>query len=95
MLDTNHTPVVALNHAVAVAMSVGLEAGLAEIDALGASGDLDQYYLFHAARADLLRRMHRLAEAAAAYRQALALATNLVERDFLQRRLEQVEAEAL
>jgi RNA polymerase sigma-70 factor, ECF subfamily len=93
LLAMNDTPVVALNHAVAIAMSRGLEAGLAEIDALGASGDLEDYYLFHASRADLLRRMHRLDEAAVAYRRALALATNLVERDFLQRRLDGLQIE--
>jgi RNA polymerase sigma-70 factor, ECF subfamily len=81
------TPVVALNHAVAVAMSTGLSQGLALIDDLGASGELDGYYLFHAARADILRRLGNRAEAAAAYQRALALATNQVERNYLSRRL--------
>jgi RNA polymerase sigma-70 factor (ECF subfamily) len=93
LLAMNDTPVVALNHAVAIAMSRGLDAGLEEIDALGASGDLEDYYLFHASRADLLRRLHRHDEAAVAYRRALVLATNLVERDFLQRRLDETRIE--
>jgi len=78
---------VALNHAVAIAMSAGLKEGLQHIDVLGAAGDLDQYYLFHAARADILRRLGRRAEAAQAYTRALALTTNQIERDFLHRRL--------
>jgi RNA polymerase sigma-70 factor (ECF subfamily) len=85
--------VIALNHAVAVAMSEGLERGLDRIDELGASGVLDKYYLFHAARADILRRLMRLAEAADAYRSALALTANRVEIDFLQRRLAAVTRE--
>ena len=51
------SPVVALNHAVAVAMSEGLERGLAQIDEVGACGRLEEYHLFHAARADILRRL--------------------------------------
>ena len=84
------TPVVALNHAVAVAMSEGLSQGLVTIDALGASGELDGYYLFHAARADILRRMSNRKDAAAAYQRALALTTNQVERNYLSRRLQEV-----
>jgi RNA polymerase sigma-70 factor (ECF subfamily) len=84
------TPVVALNRAVAVAMSEGWEKGLALIDELGASGKLSGYYLYHAARADLLRRLGRNAEAAAAYREAIALATNAVEQTYLRRRLAQL-----
>jgi RNA polymerase sigma-70 factor (ECF subfamily) len=82
----NPSAVVALNHAVAVAMSEGPEPGLVLIDALGASGDLEKYHLYHAARADLLRRMNRRKDALAAYRKAIALATNKVEADYLQRR---------
>jgi RNA polymerase sigma-70 factor (ECF subfamily) len=84
------SPVVSLNRAVATAMVHGPEAGLAAIDALAATGDLDGYHLLHSARADLLRRSGRAAEAAQSYRRALALVTNDVERRFLQRRLEQV-----
>jgi RNA polymerase sigma-70 factor (ECF subfamily) len=83
------TPVVALNHAVAVAMSQGLEAGLDRIDRLGAVTPLDGYRLFHAARADLLRRLGRRESARAAYERAFALTTNRVERAYIRRRLEE------
>lgn len=86
----NANPVVALNHAVAVAMSERIEIGLALVDELGSK--LDGYHLFHAARADLLRRMGRAAEAEAAYRRALELVTNDVERNYLTRRLAEVGA---
>jgi RNA polymerase sigma-70 factor (ECF subfamily) len=85
------TPVVLLNHAVAVALSGDLEGGLGRIDALAAAGDLDGYHLFHAARADLLRRMHRLPEARDAYRAALRLTTNRLEQEFLGRRIAAIE----
>jgi len=91
LLELNPSPVVALNHGVAVAMSAGLEAGLERIDDLGASGELDSYYLFHAARADIFRRLSRRKEAAEAYRRALALATNNIEQEFLRRRLAQLD----
>jgi RNA polymerase sigma-70 factor (ECF subfamily) len=81
------TPVIALNHAVALAMSAGFEEGLRRIDALS---QLEDYYLFHAARADILRRMGRLEEAASAYRKALALNTNQIEQEFLKRRLKAI-----
>jgi RNA polymerase sigma-70 factor (ECF subfamily) len=81
------TPVVALNHAVALAMASGLEEGLARIERLGASGSLNGYALFHAARADLLRRLGRDREALDAYRQALKLTSNGVEEAYLQRRV--------
>jgi RNA polymerase sigma-70 factor (ECF subfamily) len=80
--------VVELNRAVAVAMADGPGAGLPLIDAL--ADDLDTYHLLHAARADLLRRLERREEAAAAYRRALELVTNPAERDFLQGRLAQL-----
>ncbi len=83
----NKSPVVALNRAVAVAMSRGLEEGLERIEELKG---LDQYYLFHAARADILRRMGRREEAAVGYRRALLLASNQVEQGFLRRRLREV-----
>ena len=86
----NPTPVVALNHAVAVAMADGPEHGLAMLDKLAATGELDGYYLFHAARADLLKRAGKLEKSAEAYRQAIALTTNAVERQFLQRQLASV-----
>jgi RNA polymerase sigma-70 factor (ECF subfamily) len=84
------SPIVALNHAVAIAMSEGLETGLAQIEQVGASGQLEQYHLFHAARADILRRLGRRTESAAAYAAALRLVTNQVEKNYLQERLKQV-----
>jgi RNA polymerase sigma-70 factor (ECF subfamily) len=86
------SPVVELNRAVAVAQAEGPAAGLALLDRIAAGGELAGYHLLSAARADLLRRLDRPAEAAAAYRQALALAANPAERRFLERRLEEVEA---
>ena len=77
------TPVVALNRAVAVAEVDGPEAALAVVDGL----ELDAYYLFHAIRADLLRRLGRDAEAATAYAAAIARTDNSTERAFLERRL--------
>jgi RNA polymerase sigma-70 factor (ECF subfamily) len=77
------TPIVALNHAVAVAMSQGPSEGLTRIDRLGAFGALQAYPLFHAARADLLRRLGRRTEAHEAYEAALALTTNGVEKRYL------------
>jgi RNA polymerase sigma-70 factor (ECF subfamily) len=90
LLAINSSPVIALNHAVAVALGTGLEEGLRRIDAVNADGDLDGYYLLHAARADILRRMNRLDEAAAAYTRALDLAGNAVEQQFLRRRLKEI-----
>lgn len=84
------SPIVALNHAVAVAMSDGLETGLAQIEKIGASGELEKYHLFHAARADILRRLGRRTESADAYAAALALVTNSVEQEYLRMRLQQV-----
>jgi RNA polymerase sigma-70 factor, ECF subfamily len=90
LLRLSPSPVVSLNHAVAVAMSKGLETGLKLIEQAGASGELREYHLFHAARADILRRLGRQAEAAEAYRQALTRATNRVEQKYLSRRLAEV-----
>jgi len=83
------SPVVALNQAVAVAMADGAAVGLTLLD--GIEG-LDEYHLFHAARADLLRRLGRGDDAAIAYEDALALATNPAERAFLERRLREILA---
>ena len=82
-------PVVALNRAVAVAEVEGPDAALRVVDALDLDHhqDLDRYHLFHAIRADLLRRLGRRADAAAAYRAAMARSQNAAERDFLERRL--------
>jgi len=81
------SPVVALNRAVAVALSGRIEDGLALVDRLD---DLDGYHLLHAARADLLRRLDRRDEAAAAYRRALELTANEAETRYLERRLLEV-----
>jgi RNA polymerase sigma-70 factor (ECF subfamily) len=85
------SPVVSLNRAVAVAMAEGPEAGLALIDDIAATGELNGYHLLHAARADLLRRSGSREDAAKSYAKALALATNESERRFLQRRLLEVQ----
>jgi len=89
------SPIVSLNRAVAVAMVDGPRPALALIDALAASGDLDSYHLLHAARADLLRRLGSLVEAAKSYARALALVTNDSERRFLERRLREVRSAAI
>jgi RNA polymerase sigma-70 factor (ECF subfamily) len=86
------SPVVELNHAVAVAMADGPERGLQLIDSLHARDALSDYHLLWAARADLLRRLNRCVEAAASYREALALARTEPERRFLTRRLAEVES---
>jgi RNA polymerase sigma-70 factor (ECF subfamily) len=86
----NPSPVIALNEAVAIAMADGIPSGLDRIEAIAASGELEEYYLLHAARADLLRRLGRNAEAAEAYRKALELTTNETERRYLERRLDGV-----
>ncbi|MFL5646054.1 MAG: RNA polymerase sigma factor [Chloroflexota bacterium] len=84
------SPVVELNLAAAVALADGPGVGLAMMDGIAASGDLDDYPYLHSSRAELLRRLERWTEAEAAYRQALALTTNDPERVFLERRLAQV-----
>jgi RNA polymerase sigma-70 factor, ECF subfamily len=83
LAELQPTPVVGLNRAVAVAMAEGPERGLELLDGL----DIPGYHLLHAARADLLRRLGRLDEAAAAYRAALACEMNAADRAFLERRL--------
>ena len=88
------SPVVELNRAVAIAMADGPEAGLARLDALAGDERLATYPYFHSARADLLRRLGRRAAAGDAYRAALALTSNEVERAFLTRRLAEVEGSA-
>jgi len=84
------SPVVALNRAVAVAMAQGPRAGLDILDELASSSELDDFHLFHAARADLLRRLGSSSEAAVSYNRALALASNESERRYLTRRLREV-----
>jgi RNA polymerase sigma-70 factor (ECF subfamily) len=91
LVRVHPAPVVELNRAVAVAMADGLEPGLEQLDLLAQRGDLAGYHLLPAAQADLLRRLGRRAEAASAYRRALALVTNEAEKRYLERRLAQVE----
>jgi RNA polymerase sigma-70 factor (ECF subfamily) len=86
------TPVVRLNHAVAIAMAGDLDDALARIDAIDASGELRGYHLLHAARADLLRRAGRFAEASAHYERALRMCENGVESAYLERRLREARA---
>jgi RNA polymerase sigma-70 factor (ECF subfamily) len=90
LIRLESSPVAELNRAVAVAMVDGAQAGLAIVDRLAATGALEQYSYLHSARGELLRRLDRHEEAAAAYRSALALVTLGAERDFLERRLVQL-----
>jgi RNA polymerase sigma-70 factor (ECF subfamily) len=90
LLEFSPSPIIALNYAVALALSEGLEQGLNEIDRLGKASELESYYLFHAARADILRRLGRREEAARSYRDAMSLTDNAIERAYLQRRMESV-----
>jgi RNA polymerase sigma-70 factor (ECF subfamily) len=83
------SPIVELNRAVAIAMRDGPEVGLAHVDAVLAHGELTNYYLAHAARADMCRRLGRTAEARASYEKALALTQQGPERQFLQERIRQ------
>jgi len=87
LMRITSSPVVALNYAAAVAMSEGPERGLGLLEEAGAGGALENYYLFHASRADLLRRLGRLSEAATSYTTALSLTTNHVEQNYIRRRL--------
>ena len=91
LLRVHPSPVIALNHAAAVAME-RLDRGLRLIEQLEASGDLQGYHLLPAAKADILRRLGRTVEAAAAYERALQLVTHDAERRYLERRLREVRA---
>ncbi len=90
LAQVHPTPVVDLNRAVAVAMSDGIERGLALVDELDHRGELGGYHLLPAARAELLRRLGRHAEAAESYRRALALVSNEAERRHLEKRLREI-----
>ena len=94
LLRLHASPVVALNRAAAVAMAAGPARGLELISELEASGELAGYHLLHAAKADLLRRLGRHEEAAAAYDQALRLVGQGAERRYLERRRREVAAPA-
>src|SRR5690349_16422247 len=86
------SPIVALNHAAAVAMAHGFERGLRMIEAADENGALQNYYLFHASRADLLRRLRRFEEATAAYETAFSLTTNRVEQNYIRRRVDEIQS---
>jgi RNA polymerase sigma-70 factor (ECF subfamily) len=92
LLRQNPSPVIEVNRAVAVAMAGALEEGLALLDDLERRGELAEFHALPLARAEVLRRLGRTAEAAEAYRRALALASNDVERRFLRRMLAKLEA---
>jgi RNA polymerase sigma-70 factor, ECF subfamily len=85
------SPIVHLNRAVAIAMRDGPEAGLAHIDAILDHGELAKYYLAHSARAEMYRRLGRMAEARSSYERALALTQQEPERQFLQARIQQLK----
>lgn len=91
LLEHTQSPVVALNRAVAVAMLDGPAAGLAQVDELLAQGQLNEYHLAHATRADLCRRLGKLDEAQAAYKEALRLTRQGPEQRFLQSRLNELK----
>src|SRR5262249_27676628 len=91
LLRIEPSPVVALNQAVAIAMRDGPAVGLDLIDDILESGELADYHLAHAARADLCRRLGRMAEARESYERALALVKQEPERRFLQKRLRELE----
>ena len=92
LLRIEPSPVIELNRAVALAMRDGPEAGLAAIDALLDAGELADYHLAHAARADLCRRLGRDADAAASYRRAVRLTTEASQKRLLESRLAEVTA---
>jgi RNA polymerase sigma-70 factor (ECF subfamily) len=93
LLHLEPSPVIELNRAVAVAMRDGPATGLALVDALLERGELVDYRLVHAARADLCRRLGRTAEALAAYQRALELTAQEAERRFLARRLAELDGQ--
>ncbi|HEY3745422.1 MAG TPA: RNA polymerase sigma factor [Gemmatimonadaceae bacterium] len=90
LLQADPSPVIALNRAAAVAMRDGPEEGLKLIDAIIARGELDDYYLAHAARGDLYKRLGRVSDAVAAYRRTLELVTQEPERRFVIHRLKEL-----
>jgi len=92
LLRADPSPVVELNRAAAIAMRDGPAAGLAIVDAILARGDLDEYHLAHSARADLCRRLGRMADARASYARALVLTRQEPERRFLEKRLRELPA---
>jgi RNA polymerase sigma-70 factor, ECF subfamily len=95
LLRIEPSPVIELNRAVAIAMKDGPAAGLALIDAILAQGDLTDYHLAHAARADLFCRLGRIADARSAYQRALTLVRQEPERRFLQQRLQDLPGDRM
>jgi RNA polymerase sigma-70 factor, ECF subfamily len=93
LLRVDPSPVIEINRAVAIAFGQSLETGLALLDELHLRPELFEFHLLSAARADLLRRLNRHAEAADSYRHALSLTSNDIERRFLLRRLSQLESQ--
>jgi RNA polymerase sigma-70 factor (ECF subfamily) len=94
LMEVAPSPVTELNRAVAVAMRDTPEAGLVQIDAILERGELRDYHLAHAARADLCRRLGRLEEARSSYERALGLAAQEPERRFLERRLRELKKDS-
>jgi RNA polymerase sigma-70 factor (ECF subfamily) len=94
LVERHPSPVVALNHAAAVAEAFGPEAGLALLDGISRRGELSGYHLLPAARGRLLARLGRRAEASAAYREAFGLASNDAEKRFLERQIEEIGGDA-
>ncbi|HET7717620.1 MAG TPA: RNA polymerase sigma factor [Bauldia sp.] len=90
LLQVEPSPIVALNHAAAVSIQAGPNAGLELVDRIVESGDIPDYYLLHSARADMLRRLGRFPEAESAYARAFELARQEPERRFLARRLAEI-----
>ncbi|MEQ8635994.1 RNA polymerase sigma factor [Gimesia maris] len=90
LLQANPTPIIELNRAVAIAMRDGAEAGLQLIDAILIRGDLKEYHLIYAARADLCRRLGQIEAARAAYGKALSLTNQTAESRFLEKRLQEL-----
>jgi RNA polymerase sigma-70 factor (ECF subfamily) len=90
LLQAAPSPVIEMNRAAAVVMRDGPEAGLALMDAILARGDLASYHSAHLARADVLRRLGRTAEARLSYQRALDLVEQVAERRFIERRLSEL-----
>ena len=92
LLRVDPSPVASLNRAAAIGMRDGPAAGLAAVDAVLSTGDLDDYHLAHAARADMQRRLKQVEDARASYRRALELARQPAERRFLEARLAEIDS---
>jgi RNA polymerase sigma-70 factor (ECF subfamily) len=91
LLRINPSPVIELNQAVAIAMHIGPEAGLRQIDAILERGELKDYHLAHSARAELCRKTGRTSEARASWERALTLVQQDPERRFIERKLKELE----